>query len=223
MNDQNTASRRLSSWFRSFRTSKNSSNGPTKLVTTQNSRFARTFRRSLGSKLEGNSEATSGMKSDQTRASLMSIRKIWAADAEIAAKSNVVVERKSKKPCAKVDVVCSQSRIPISLHMKVQHGRSLFSEAHAEDDKENNRAEICSSSGDSLGSSQSSKMVVKAAVLAKNRRSSCGCHGNSSSLSEQEIAFKKSGKSSRTSKDIYSDVCTQNWGELSSSSASATE
>ncbi|XP_064458991.1 uncharacterized protein LOC135369323 isoform X1 [Ornithodoros turicata] len=195
MDSQNTSSKGLTSWLRSFRTSRDSPNDFTDVATTQNNRFARTFRRSLGQEPERNDDASRDMKSNPTRASLMSIRKVWAADAETVAREAKIVGRKSKKPCAKINGQCSPSKIPISPHMKAQQ-RNLLPHVRVTRDKENDRlrADACetrSASGDSLGSTQSSKMVMKAAMLAKSRRSSCGCHANLNVRSEQEAAFQK--------------------------------
>lgn len=107
----------------------------------------------------------------------MSIRKIWAADAAKNSLESKVLGRKSKKPCAKVSIQCSPSRIPISPHMKAQlKGHT----SHMMRDKENRApltrtCDTLSTSGGSLGSTQSSEIVLRAAELAKNRRSSCGC------------------------------------------------
>ncbi|XP_075525205.1 uncharacterized protein LOC142557323 isoform X2 [Dermacentor variabilis] len=182
-----TALRKIPSWLRSFRISKDASvpeekeGGPASCQTKQ---FLRSYRRSLSSKKSGEQGEKSNCESqDVARASLMSIRKIWAEEAKAQAFSKrSTSEQKSKKPCAlRSKLLGSPSKIPISEKMQAHHRglQSSLNHSCCSPNKENfapPSAAKCKHYGNqsSAGSSDgnlASEIVLSAARHAKNRRS----------------------------------------------------
>lgn len=179
--------RKIPSWLRSFRISKDASVPEDKEgrpASCQTKRFLRSYRRSLGSKKSGEQgEENNHESQDVARASLMSIRKIWAEEAKAQAFSErSTSERKSKKSCAlRSKLLGSPSKIPISEKMQA-HQRGLQSSLNHSCNSPNKEnfappsAAKCKHYGNqsSAGSSDgnlASEIVLSAARHAKNRRS----------------------------------------------------
>ncbi|CAN7992808.1 unnamed protein product [Ixodes hexagonus] len=195
------AAKKLPSWLRSFRTSKNvaptNDENASKTAAAQPKGFLRSYRRSLGFKKNagaGEVQAGSLDGDNFARGSLMSIRKLWAAEATgKTLNTGANTECVSKKPCAKPHISGSPSKIPISAQMQVQHKthRHSFHQSWCpSNNKENcvpsstvprqtSDGQNYSSAGSSDGN-LASEIVLSAARHAKNRRSSCN-------FKEQEV------------------------------------
>ncbi|XP_065292851.1 uncharacterized protein [Dermacentor albipictus] len=179
--------RKIPSWLRSFRISKDASVPEEKEgrpASCQTKQFLRSYRRSLSSKKSGEQGEKSNCESqDVARASLMSIRKIWAEEAKAQAFSKrSTSEQKSKKPCAlRSKLLGSPSKIPVSEKMQAHHRglQSSLNHSCCSPNKENfapPSAGKCKHYGNqsSAGSSDgnlASEIVLSAARHAKNRRS----------------------------------------------------
>ncbi|KAL3252012.1 hypothetical protein MRX96_054958 [Rhipicephalus microplus] len=179
--------RKIPFWLRSFRISKDASVSVDKEgrpASCQTKRFLRSYRRSLGSrKSEDQGDENNHEGQDASRASLMSIREIWAEEAKAQAFfEKSMSERRSKKPCSlRSKLLGSPSKIPISEKMQANQREHQSSLNHCcySPNKENfvppNVAK-CKSYGNqsSTGSSDgnlASEIVLSAARHAKNRRS----------------------------------------------------
>lgn len=182
-NQKTPVRRKIPTWLRSFRISKDASlsdnkeSGP---ASCQKKQFLRSYRRSLSSrKNEEQGSENDRQSKDVARASLMSIRKIWAEEAkakELSERS--MSEQRSKKPCAlRSKFLGSPSKIPISEKMQANQ-RGLHSSLNhrcRSPNKENfapTSASKCKSYGNrsSAGSSDgnlASEIVLSAARHAK--------------------------------------------------------
>ncbi|XP_037528365.1 uncharacterized protein LOC119405600 [Rhipicephalus sanguineus] len=186
-NQKTPVLKKIPFWLRSFRISKGASVSDDKEgrpASCQTKRFLRSYRRSLGSrKSEDQDDENNHESQDVTRASLMSIRKIWAEEAKTQAFcERSMSERKSKKPCSlRSKLLGSPSKIPISEKMQAnQRGlQSSLNHCCYSPNKENlapPSVAKCKSYGNqsSAGSSDgnlASEIVLSAARHAKNRRS----------------------------------------------------
>ncbi|XP_029850053.2 uncharacterized protein LOC115331923 isoform X1 [Ixodes scapularis] len=199
-NQKTPVAKKLPSWLRSFRTSKNAApkndENFAKPAIAQTKGFLRSYRKSLGFKKNADAEEAQAGDLDVdnfARGSLMSIRKLWAAEATGKTfHTRASTEGVSKKPCAKPHTSGSPSKIPISAQMQVQHKthRRSFHQSWCPSNKENcvpsstvfgqtTDGRNYSSAGSSDGN-LASEIVLSAARHAKNRRSSCN-------FKEQEV------------------------------------
>lgn len=185
-NQKTPVLRKIPFWLRSFRISKDASVSDDKEgrpASCQTKRFLRSYRRSLGSrKSEDQDDENNHESQDVTRASLMSIRKIWAEEAKAQAFcERSMSERKSKKPCSlRSKLLGSPSKIPISEKMQAnQRGlQSSLNHCCYSPNKENlapPSVAKCKSYGNqsSAGSSDgnlASEIVLSAARHAKKQK-----------------------------------------------------